>query len=41
MPRLFGKVFNAMNIETVIETIYDEENNLLEINLEGEEMVFL
>ncbi|NLP17233.1 MAG: protein jag [Clostridiales bacterium] len=32
------KVFNAMNIETVIETIYDEENNLLEINLEGEEM---
>ena len=35
------KVFNAMNIETVIETIYDEENNLLEINLEERKWVFL
>ena len=35
------KVFNAMAIETNVELIYDEENSVLEINLEGEEMGIL
>ena len=32
------KVFRAMNIKTEIEIIYNEENEILEINLLGEEM---
>lgn len=35
------KVFNAMAIEANVELIYDEENSVLEINLEGEEMGIL
>lgn len=32
------KVFKAMEIETNIDIISDEDNNILEINLKGEEM---
>jgi spoIIIJ-associated protein len=32
------KIFKAMNIDTEIEIIYNEENETMEINLNGEEM---
>ena len=32
------KVFKAMNIETNIDLVYNEENEMLEINLVGEDM---
>jgi len=33
-----NKVFHAMNITAVVNTVLDEENSTLDINLEGEEM---
>ncbi len=32
------KVFHAMNIIATIETVFDEENATLDVNIEGEEM---
>lgn len=32
------KVFYAMEIKTIISIVYDEENEMLDINLEGEDM---
>ena len=33
-----NKVFHAMNITANIDTVFDEENSTLDINIEGEEM---